>query len=266
MKYVDYYVEEHVGHVVMNRPPVNALSLELITEILEAYALARKDPKVRAVVLRSALPKTFCAGMDISIMRDGDSEQLRDYIELLYFDMHLAQYRFGKPTIAAVNGPARGAGVTMSMSCDCVIASEEASFGYPEIDVGIIPAMHFVHLPRQIGRHKAFELCFGGGSIDATTAERWNLINRVVKAGELDAHVEALARQFASKSPQLMRLARDGFMRANDYEYRRNIENVIDTTCLIVEQPDSREGFRAFLEKRQPVWAADREDDAKAAE
>lgn len=261
MEFVDYRVEDHIAHVVMNRGPVNALSTELVRDILEAYTLAKEDPDVRCVMLESALPKVFCAGMDLDMMRGGDSARIRDYLDKLYLDMHLAQYRMAKPTIAVVNGAARAAGVTVAVSCDCIIASDRASFGYPEIDVGVIPAMHYVHLPRQIGRHKAFELCFNGKPIDAVTAERWNLINRVVPHDELANEALALAKDFAGKSPQIMRIARDSFMRANDYEYRRNIENVVETICLIMEQPDALEGLNAFAEKRAPVWQADQAKD-----
>src|SRR3546814_8769023 len=91
------------------------------------------------------------------MIRRGNGLDLRRFLEKLYFEMHDLQYRMGKPTIAALTGPARAAGVTLAVSCDVLIASETASLGYPEIDVGVIPAMHFVHLPRQIGRHKALD-------------------------------------------------------------------------------------------------------------
>ena len=96
------------------------------------------------------------------------------------------------------------------------------------------------------------------------TAERWNLINRVVPDSELAKEALALANDYANKSPQIMRIARDSFMRANDYEYRRNIENVVETICLIMEQPDALEGLDAFVEKRQPTWQADRENNVWA--
>ena len=257
MKFVEYRVEDHIARILMNREPVNALSTELVEEILKCYRLAKEDPEVRCVMLESGLPKVFCAGMDLDMMRGGDSIRIRNYLDKLYLDMHLAQYRMGKPTIAVVNGAARAAGVTLAVSCDCILGGESASFGYPEIDVGVIPAMHYVHLPRQIGRHKAFELCFNGRPIDAVTAERWNLINRVLPDRELTGEALALAKDYAKKSPQIMRIARDSFMRANDYEYRRNIENVVETICLIMEQPDALEGLNAFAEKRRPNWQDD---------
>ena len=124
MKFVDYRVEDNIAHVVMNRAPVNALSTELVDEILESYAAAKNDPSVRCLMLESGLPKVFCAGMDLDMMRGGNSIRIRKYLEKLYLDMHLAQYRMGKPTIAVVNGPARAAGVTVAVSCDCILASE----------------------------------------------------------------------------------------------------------------------------------------------
>ena len=111
MKFVDYRVEDNIAHVVMNREPVNALSTELVDEILESYTAAKNDPSVRCLMLESGLPKVFCAGVDLDMMRGGNSMRIRKYLEKLYLDMHLAQYRMGKPTIAVVNGPARAAGV-----------------------------------------------------------------------------------------------------------------------------------------------------------
>jgi len=178
----------------------------------------------------------------------------RRYLQKLYLEMHDLQYRMGKPTIAALTGPARAAGVTLAVSCDCIVASDTASLGYPEIMVGVIPAMHFVHLPRQIGRHKAFELLFTGKPIGAHEACAMGLVNQVVPAAEVKDAARALARDFAQKSPLVMELARDAFMRANDFEYRRAIENTVETICNIIETDDAQEGLAAFNEKRPPRW------------
>jgi enoyl-CoA hydratase/carnithine racemase len=168
--------------------------------------------------------------------------------------MHDLQYRMGKPTIAALTGPARAAGVTLAVSCDVLIASDTASLGYPEILVGVIPAMHFVHLPRQIGRHKAFELLFSGKPVSAEDACAMGLVNKVVPQAKVMDEARTVARDFAAKSPLVMQLARDSFMRANDFEYRRAIENVVETICNIIETDDAQEGLNAFNEKRAPKW------------
>src|SRR3546814_7623616 len=141
----------------MRRAPVNAINHQLTEEINAAYRMARDDAGVRAVILTSAFDNVFSAGMDLAMIRRGNGLDLRRFLEKLYFEMHDLQYRMGKPTIAALTGPARAAGVTLAVSCDVQIASETASLGYPEIDVGDIPAIHFVHLPRPIARQKAIQ-------------------------------------------------------------------------------------------------------------
>jgi enoyl-CoA hydratase/carnithine racemase len=251
---LDYAVTDRVAEITMRRAPVNAINHALIEDILAAYKLAREDDGVRAVILTSAFENSFSAGMDLAMIRGGTGMDLRNFLEKLYFGMHDMQYRMGKPTIAAMTGPARAAGVTLAVSCDVLILNEAASIGYPEIEVGVIPAMHFVHLPRQIGRHKAFELLFNGKPIPAVEAERRGLVNYVVPADQVLPKARELAREFAEKSPVVMRLARDAFMRANDFEYRRAIENTVETICNIIATDDAQEGLNAFNEKRRPNW------------
>jgi enoyl-CoA hydratase/carnithine racemase len=253
-RHLDYTVCERVAEITMRRAPVNAIDHALIEDINDAYRKAKADPEVRAIILTSAFERSFSAGMDLAMIRNARGLDLRRYLEKLYFEMHDLQYRMGKPTIAALTGPARAAGVTLAVSCDVLVASETASLGYPEILVGVIPAMHFVHLPRQIGRHKAFELLFSGRPISATDACAMGLVNKVVPADQVMAEARNIARDFAAKSPVVMQLARDSFMRANDFEYRRAIENVVETICNIIETDDAREGLNAFNEKRQPDW------------
>ncbi|MBS0244574.1 MAG: enoyl-CoA hydratase/isomerase family protein [Proteobacteria bacterium] len=251
---LDYCVRDRVAEITMRRAPVNAIDHTLIDELLAAYTTAKADPGVRAVILTSAFNKAFSAGMDLAMIRHGRGIDLRRFLEKLYFGMHDAQYRLGKPTIAAMTGPARAAGVTLAVSCDMLVISDTASIGYPEIDVGLIPAMHFVHLPRQIGRHKAFELCFTGEPISAVEAERRGLVNYAVPPDQVMAKARELAADLASKSPAVMQLARDSFMRANDAEYRRSIENTVETICNIIALDDAKEGLAAFNEKRKPNW------------
>ena len=251
---LQYEVRDRVAEITMRRAPVNAINHALIEDVLAAYGQAKADPEVRCVILTSAFDKAFSGGMDLAMIRNRRGIDLRRYLEKLYFGMHDMQYRFGKPTIAALNGPARAAGVTLAVSCDVLVASEDASLGYPEIDVGVIPAMHFVHLPRQIGRHKAFELLFTGKPISAQEAYDRGLVNYVVAKDQVMAKARELAADFASKSPVVMQLARDSYMRINDFEYRRAIESAVETICNIIELDDAKEGLDAFNEKRKPNW------------
>lgn len=251
---IDYEVVDRTAEITMHREPVNAINRELTEEINDAYRLAADDDSVRSIILTSAFDRAFSAGMDLEMMEGGSGLELRRFLETLYFDMHDLQYRMGKPTIAALTGPARAAGVTLAVSCDVIVGSETASIGYPEIDVGLIPAMHFVHLPRQIGRHKAFELLFTGDPMAAQEAADRGVINHVVPQDEVLETARELAASFNEKSPLVMELARDSYMRSQDLDYRRNIENVVETICNIVETDEAQEGLRAYVEGREPDW------------
>ena len=152
---VRYAVSDAIAEITLDRAPVNALSLALIDALLAALAKARDDANVRAVIICSA-HKVFCAGLDLDIIRGKRATETKGFLERLYFALNDIQYRMGKPTIAAVDGAARAGGMTIAISCDMVIAGDGSTFGYPEIDVGLIPALHFVQLPRLVGKHQAF--------------------------------------------------------------------------------------------------------------
>jgi enoyl-CoA hydratase/carnithine racemase len=252
---VRYEVSEGVAEITMDRGPVNAINLDLAHAVIAAYRRAREDEDVRAVILTSALPTVFSAGLDLKIALDYDGQALRRFIEVFYYEMHEALYRMGKPVIAAVNGHARAAGVTWAVSCDLIIAAEEAEMGYPEIDVGLLPAMHLVHLPRQAGRHRAAQLLFTGDIVPARTMQEWGVVNEVVPREQVLPTARALARRLARKSPIAMKLLRDAFVRANDLDYRRAMEGVVETMCALKDAKDSREALLAFVEKREPRYS-----------
>ena len=251
---VEYRVIENVAEITMNRAPVNAINHQLAREVIDAYNRARTDDTARAEILTSALPTVFSAGMDLKLALEFDGQALRRFIEVFYYEMHEALYRLGKPVIAAVNGHARAAGVTWAVSCDMIIAAEEAEMGYPEIDVGLLPAMHLVHLPRQAGRHRAAHLLFTGDIVSAAEMQKLGVVNEVVPRAEVMPRARALARRLAKKSPIAMKLLRDAFVRANDLDYRRSMESVVETMCGLKDSADSREALRAFVEKRAPVY------------
>ena len=253
-KRIRYEVRDRVAEITMIREPVNAIDMLLAQEVVDAYGRVREDPEVRGVILTSDCKAAFSAGMDLKMIRGKTGLDLRNFLEVLYFGMHDAQYRLGKPSIAAVTAPARAAGVTLAVSCDMIVAADDIDLSYPEIDVGVIPAMHYVHLPRQIGRHKAFELLFSGKPISAKDAEGRGLLNYAVPRDQVLEKARELAQNMARKSPVVMRIGRDSFMRANDNEYRRTIEYVVDTICHIIDTEDAQEGLNAFVEKRRPDW------------
>jgi enoyl-CoA hydratase len=251
---VSYAVADGIARITLNRPPVNALNLDTIRAIVAALRRAGADDKAHAVVLTSAVPRRFCAGLDLALLLGKSSQQVREVLQALYVDLHDAQYNLGKPSIAAVGGAARGGGMTIAISCDVILAGGHATFGYPEINIGVLPTIHFAHLPRIIGRHRAFELLFSGRSFDVQEAFDLGLVSKIAPDAELDAAAMALAADFAAKSTTVMHLARAAFMRQNDLDYRRSVASAVEDFCNVATSAAAQEGIRAFLEKRPPKW------------
>lgn len=255
MTQVRYEVADHVAEITLDSPPVNALSVAMIDDILTALRRAGADDDVRAVIITSALPRRFCAGLDLGVLAGESGLAVHRFLEKLYIEMADVQYNLGKPSIAAINGATRAGGMTLSIQSNVIIAGESATFGYPEIDVGLIPAIHFIHLPRIIGRHRAFEILFSGRAFGAREAADLGLVSRVVPDDQVLDEARRLARVFAAKPPGVMKLGHAAFMRFNDQDYRRDIGHVVESFCTIAATAESREGIRAFVEKRAPAWA-----------
>jgi enoyl-CoA hydratase len=215
--FVRYEVSNHIARITLARPPVNALSLKMIEAVVGALRQAAADESARAVVLASAVPKVFCAGLDLKALHGMPMEDVRTLLQALYVQLHDAQYGLGKPSIAAIAGAAR---------------------------------VHYSHLPRIIGRHRAFELLFSGRSFDSEEAYRLGLLSRVVPDGEAEPAALKLAETFAAKSPAVMRLGRAAFMRQNDLDYRRSIASAAEDFCNVSMTEAAQEGLQAFLDKR----------------
>lgn len=252
MGQISYAVEDAVATITLDAPPINALTLPLLDELLAALARAREDAGVRALVLASALPRFFSAGLDLDALREESGDGVVALLDRLYLKLWDVQHGLAKPSIAAVSGAARGGGMTMAISCNVIVAGEGATFGYPEIDVGLIPAIHFVHLPRIIGRLRAFELLFTGRAFDAREAQALGLASRVVADDQVLNEAHTLARIFAAKSPTAMKLGHAAFMHANDV--RADIGEVVEPFRQAAISENGREGVRAFVEKRKPAW------------
>jgi enoyl-CoA hydratase len=247
-----YDVSGRIAEISLARPPVNALSLSLLEQLIAVLRRAAADENVRAVVLTSALPRRFSAGLDLRLLLGKPASEVRELLDKLYVELAYAQYNLGKPSIAAVGGSARGGGMTLAISCDVLLAGKSATFGYPEIELGLIPAIHFVHLPRIVGRHRAFELLFSGRTFEAEEAASLGLVSRIVPDEKVRDEARALARVFATKPRTAMRLGRAAFLRANDG--RRGIGEAVENFCNVAATPDAQEGVGAFIEKRLPNW------------
>jgi len=250
---IHYAVQDQIAEILLDSPPVNALDEPMIDALLAALRRAAKDDSVRAVILASAVPGRFCAGLKLDAL-DVPPERSYALVNKLYSELCDAQYHLGKPSIAAVGGTARGGGMTLAVSCDMIVAADTATFGYPEIDVGLIPGIHYTHLPRVVGRHRAFDLLFTGRTFGAQEAMQLGLVSRVTPRSDVMAEARALAGALCQKSPTIMRMGRMAFMRANDTDYRRGVATAVENFGNVFATADAREGIAAFVQKRKPYW------------
>lgn len=254
MPALSYEVRDQIAEILFNHPPVNALSEEMLEDYLIALEKATHDSNVRAVIVGSQVPDRFCAGLNLMAIHHGDDAKVRSLLNRLYVRMTETQFNMGKPTIAAVGGTARGGGMTIAISCDMIVASSTATFGYPEIDAGVLPSIHFTHLPRIIGRHRAFELLFTGRTFDAQEAVNLGLVCRLTQPGQALEGARALAKVIASKSADVVRIGRAAFMQANDNGYRQAVGVAAESFCEVASMDAAKEGIAAFVEKRRPIW------------
>jgi len=255
-QHIRYSIEQHIATITLARPPLNAFSIAFLDEIIAALRRASADGDVRAVVLASDIPKMFCAGLDLDIILGSDEATVRAFLNRLYIELWDVQRNLGKPSIAAVDGAARGGGMTLAISCDMIIAGEGASFGYPEINLALPPAIHFAHLHRIIGRYRAFDLLFTARTFDAREALSLGLVSRVVPRGEALREACVAARTIAEKSPAAIAFSRAAFHREADRDYTDAVARAVDDFCALAVSSDAEEGLRAFLDKRKPEWPA----------
>ena len=254
MKYLNLTIENSIANIRLKRSPINAFSIDFLNEILITLKEVNNKKDALAVMISSSIPNIFCAGLDLDILIDKPILEVRKFLELLYIELWDTQYNMNKPTIAVIDGAARGGGMTLAISCDIIIASDKASFGYPEIDLGLLPAIHFNHLPKIVGRYRAFDLLFSGRKFDADEALSMGLINKKVPRADLLDEATKIATVFTNKSTTAIKLGRAAFMRTNDLDYRRGVANAVEDFCNAAMTPDAQEGLKAFLEKRKPSW------------
>lgn len=253
--FLSWRVADGVAEILMDHAPVNALTVPMLDALLAAFERAAADDAVRAVVLGSTLPGRFCAGLDLKSFAAQEGDGVRALLERLYTRFTDLQHHLGKPSIAAVGGTARGGGMTLAISCDLVVVDREADLGYPEIDVGVVPAIHFAHLPRVVGRHRAFDLLFTGRTFGAEEARELGLASRIAEPGRALEAAHELARVLAAKPARVLRMAREAFVREVDAGggYRHGVATAVENFCNAAATPESKAGIRAFVERpRRP--------------
>jgi enoyl-CoA hydratase len=246
------------GRITLARPEArNAITFQMALDIEQALLAAKYNDDVRVVVLTGD-GSSFCAGIDLFDHRTKGPSEFRKLLEQLYWRLQYTHTQLGKPTIAALNGPARAAGCTMAFMCDMLVAKRSATLGLPEVKLGLLPAYHLAYLPRVMGKAKAYELTFSGDPITADEAERLGLANRVFDDDEWEAGLSDFVDRFTVGSPRTMKIGKDAFYRVMDMEFTKAIADAADAVVVLGTFPDTREGLNAYAEKRSPDWAPPR--------
>lgn len=242
----------HVTTLTLNRPKaLNALSPELIDALIAALEQCEADAQIRAVVLTGG-PRAFAAGADIKAMA-GASPMGMLTSRAIERWARIAAFR--KPLIAAVSGFALGGGCELAMMCDMIVASETAQFGQPEINLGIIPgAGGTQRLTRAIGPYRAMELVLTGATISAQEAYQFGLVNRLAPVESFLQEAQRLAAQVAEKAPLAAQLAKEAVRAAAETTLREGMAIELRNFYLLFDTEDQKEGMRAFIEKRPPVF------------
>jgi len=239
--------------ITLNRPEKrNALSLELMEELLAALEAVGSDHEVRAIVVEGAGP-AFSAGHDLGEMVARDAafyERLFDVCTVMMETIH----RVPPPVIAKVHSMATAAGCQLVASCDLVVAADEARFATPGVKIGLFCSTPMVPLSRAVGRKRALQMLLTGDPIDAQTAADWGLVNLVVPADELDATVAALVEKIARSSPLTVGIGKEAFYRQVDESEHGAYDLMRMVMAANAEAGDAQEGMSAFLEKRVPKW------------
>jgi len=229
----------------------NAISQEMITAFLTHLERLDQDPEVRAVCVTGAGDKAFCSGADLAGTLSGEDRLSgpRNYAALLK-----RMAAFGKPLVARVNGSCLAGGLGLMLSCDIVIARNDASFFTPEVNVGIFPMMVGALLYRHMGRKKAVDMVLTGRRISAPEAERLGLITRAVEPERLDQDVNETLQLLTSKSPIGMRIGKEAFGVMSDMPFDEAVDYLCEALGRVIATEDAQEGMKAFLEKREPVF------------
>ena len=243
-----------VAIVTINRPEKrNALNIQTRAEGAAVLDELRADDSVRVVILTGAGDKAFIAGADIAEFAERTAIQQREV--MLDRSLFNAIDTFPKPIIAMVNGYCLGGGCEVAMACDLRIASDKASFGQPEINLGIIPGGGGTQrLTRLVGEGKAMEMILSGEIIDAPTAFSIGLVNHVVPADQLEAKTMEIANRIAEKSPIALRLGKEAVKLASRSNLDEGLRREVDLFALVFSSEDKDEGVKAFLEKRKPEF------------
>jgi len=245
-----YAVENGAARIRLNLPPLNIIDIPMLSEIQGAITRVQSEQDVKVLIFDHQ-GKAFSAGVSI---RDHTPDKVSEMIEKFHGVFRLIQ-SLALPTVALVDGMALGGGCELATFCDMVVASERATFGQPEIKVGVFPPVAAVIFPQLVGRNRALELLLTGDTIDAADAKAAGLINKVFPAEEFRQKADEFIGKLTSLSAPVLKLTKRAVDRALDADV---IEGLAAAEKLylgeLMQTEDAREGLNAYLEKRKPIW------------
>jgi len=254
MEFLSWKVEDGVAIVTMSRPPANALSRALISEIDEMLTTFKDDDMVRVILLHGE-GRFFSAGADIKEFTSVTSAE--EFTKLAENGQQVFERleTYSKPVIAAIHGAALGGGLELAMSCHMRFVTESAKLGLPELQLGIIPGFAGTQrLPRYIGMAKAAEMMFTSDSITGSEAVQWGLANAAFSEEELFDKALAVAKKIAKKSPIALREALAALQYAKTASFHEGVKAEAASFGTIFVSEDAKEGIQAFIEKREPIF------------
>ncbi len=251
---ISFETEGHIAIVTLNRPQRrNALSLELMTELIASLSEIGRDRSLRTVILAAA-GKVFSSGHDLNEMVGHDLNHYREVFDVCTELMTRIQ-SIPQPVIAQVQGIATAAGCQLVATCDLAVASDQAGFATPGVKIGLFCTTPMVALSRAIGRKRAMQMLMTGDMIDALTAVEWGLINIAVPASELEQQTRKRAARIAEASSLTVALGKQAFYTQIDLDQPKAYAYAKEVMSMNSLAADAQEGISAFLEKRQACWA-----------
>jgi enoyl-CoA hydratase len=248
-------IGEPIATVTLNRPGQrNPLSASMMQDLRVALAWCKSEPTVAVVVLTGAGDRAFCAGADLAGFGADKSALELHHGRHALAELFVEMAQLGKPIVGRINGHALAGGFGLACACDLLVAVDTATFGTPEINVGVWPMMIQAVLSRNLPRKVLMEMVMLGDRWTATELQQYGLVNRVVPAEQLDEETQRVAARLAEKSRAIMRLGRDSYYSQQDMDFEPALEYLHSLVALVTLTEDSTEGRTAFFEKRPPRY------------
>jgi len=253
-KYLNVTIENRVGWIEYNRPPINAFNWEMLREVPAALEEMLQDQKMRVIVIASAIEKYFSTGADLRVFDGIGKKGMEEWVSICHGLVSLMR-KSHKPLLAKIRGVATGGGLEMVLHCDVRFAANDSRLGQPEINIGFIPPVGGTQaLARLLGRPRALRYLYGGTLVSAEEALKMGLVDLVFPADQLHKEVQIYAEALAKKPAQALAAIRRTITEGGAVSFKEGLTIEYESAVNLAGTRDFSEGIRAFLEKRKPEW------------